>query len=219
MAQFMKLDLTDEEILSLEGSSVPSIVKAIGEIRRKQELSENSWIGRILAEAEVQGELRLTYSRVRDCSECSYSAGYALFKSGPRKGKPNYDKPLSKAGVRADFGNVRVVFGKGKFPGGYDHICNDCWAAGLELEFNLAYPKIQAEIRTLTTNNGKRKSYAVLCVDCNWSGWEHELGKLPALMSGTYEGKCPKCGAENRPFLPDKIKRSYQTWIIVDRKA
>lgn len=211
-----RLDLTEDEILSLEGSKIPSIIAAIDKIRRNHALSNNSWVGRILVEAELQGELSLSHCRVRDCPKCNYLAGYLLFKSGPRKGKENLDKPLSKSGVRADFGSVHIVWGKTQSPGGYNHVCSDCWTESIETAMKESAPKTNAAITGLVSNN-KRKVYSVTCVNCNWKGWEHELGKLPALMSGNYEGKCPKCGAENKIFHPDKVKRNYRTWKVVEK--
>jgi hypothetical protein len=56
------------------------------------------------------------------------------------------------------------------------------------------------------------------CSACGWAGHEGQMGDMPAIMGGSYKGKCPQCGAENLP-LGRTIIETVDGFTVVEERG
>ena len=150
------------------------------------------FVADVVQEARDNGLLSLTRKPLRRCSLCGTDAGYAKFKSGPRRGQPNYGRPLRIDGfdlarrfVSVD-GHARV--------GG----CAAC-VAPLLGDIAEALRGVPAEVPEALRAEGepRRKKHGNRhCKKCDWSGHEGEMRWERTMMGdGKYPAYCPSCGA------------------------
>jgi hypothetical protein len=199
------LQLTDQELSLLDGRCRLEIQnevdRAVARIKAAETYSDvlpaalSGLIADAVSEATENGELRYMKTRTRHCSLCDKSAGYANFQRGARRGKPNYDRPLTFGGIEMADRFVRVQH----------HItlggCEDCVARALPfLRESLA--TIRAQVPTDLAAPGRalwKKRPRRRCTKCEWEGHEGQMGRSRTLMGdGWYPSTCPNCGAENR---------------------
>jgi len=147
-----------------------------------------------VAEATEHGLLWFANRRIDRCRICKTSAGYAPYKSGPRKGKPNYGRPLTLHGIElAD----RFVTVQGHITCGG---CTDCVNAALpDLREALRGIKVQLPAQLYTDGEPRWVRHRNRqCTSCGWTGHEGEMTRARTLMGdGTYPAGCPSCGTEN----------------------
>ena len=197
--------LTDDELLVLDGKCSAKVQDLVNEVKVARSIGQEvgitsndaAFIASALAEAEKN--LKLThYGRsFRSCNVCERYAGYAKFRSGPRRGRDNEKRPLSFQGVELADRSVSVS--------GYSHIgcCDQCWAR-IQPVLAERLNGVRAEVHERITGKPtawirKRKA----ACRCGWIGNEGDLGMLPAMMLGEYPGQCPACGAKNMPLARD----------------
>lgn len=191
--------LNDDQLLLLDGNADEKMQAVIDGIKlARANGADIPLVGKVLAEAQQAGWLRIIQSRGRFCSLCGKSAGYATYPRHGRhhrKGDKNYDRPLSMAGVCFESSCVTIK----------DHI--DCCSAcdkerGISAAIvNLIVSK-ELPIELLNDPRGLfRKDDQRKCCKCEALIYESEMGKLQTLMGdGYYPGVCPRCGAKSLPF-------------------
>ena len=214
--------LTDEELVLLDGRCEASTQEEVNgakeRIAARSEYSvepkQAGLIADVLREAREQGLLVYQHERIHYCSVCGWSGDYARYKSGPRRGKKNYDRPLMRPAV--EFARRFIRFKNYVSVGA----CGECIevilphlkAALVGVECQLP-PQLHTEGEPEYIRHGRRR-----CTECSWEGHEGEMGRLPAVFGGTYPGKCPSCGAESRPFGP-RVFEIIDGFDVVERKS
>ena len=205
--------LTDDELLVLDGRCSEKVQAEVEGARIRQAMQDRldlpthlaGFVGDVLLEAQTNGELRWMSKRLTYCRICRKAPGYAPFVRGPRRGRPNYDRPLTLAGW--DLAHRFVTIKDSANLGG----CDECVQAAL--------PAIREALRGVVAQLPKalraegvpaRTKYPnVRCKECGWEGHEGEVGRLRTLMGdGTYPGKCPSCGVEHQPFRPSPLEQT-----------
>lgn len=202
--------LTDEEALLLDGKVRDDVQKLVTAARGRlaavldhPDLSPElaGFIADVVSEAEERGRLILRWEWVMWCPVCRNDAGYVLFKSGRRKGKPRKRRYLQAVELASRFVTVKGSVALG--------CCSECLAA-VEPALVSALASARAEIPKRFVAEGRpdwRRWELRRCKGCGWEGHEGEMRELPALMGGRYRGGCPACPAENRPLGPTRIER------------
>lgn len=191
--------LTDDQLLLLDGHADEPMQAVIDGIKlARANGAAIPLVGKVIAEAQQAGWLRIMQANGRFCSLCGKSAGYATYpRNGRRhrKGEPNYDRPLSMAGVCFESSSV--------FVRGHIDCCNGCdkdkgiSAAIVNL---IVSQELPVEIRN-DTRGRFRKDDQRKCFKCESLIYESEMGRLQTVMGdGYYPGVCPKCGAKSLPF-------------------
>lgn len=204
--------LTDEILLTLDGCGDDKVQAEVEKAKtRKQAASELgdltesqvAFIVSVEEEAKKAGKLIYTYKQIRHCGICKKSLSYAKFKSGPRKGRDNTDRPLLLGGV--ELAQRFVTMSGYATLGG----CKECIEA-IKPYLLPRLTKIPAQYpKALIGDAPNYTRHDIMrCKKCGWEGSEHLMGKLPAVMGGHYYGKCPKCDAENRLFSTQIEKAS-----------
>lgn len=203
-----KLELTDDELLLLDGKCRPEIQSVVETVKLRRN-SESEWAGLSPAQAEMvlkiveyakkNGKLRYQHESIHYCSMCGKSAGYAKYPRSGRyhtKGDSNLKKPLHFSGfdLSDDFIRVRGHVSLGG--------CRDCEAKIMPV-LRSALADVKAELPPAVMGvPSKWKRWDVKeCEKCKWKGPEHEMGMKDAIMGGRYHGACPKCGAANSIFM------------------
>jgi hypothetical protein len=203
------VNLTDDELLLLDGQCSPAVQAEVEIAKDKRALvgfakvsgDDAEFISRILAEAREQGRLDYRRLLLRHCPICKAMPGYKIYKSGPNKGRENYDKPLYLGGVDLAHRFVHVT---GHAARG---CCVNCWQ---RIQPVLAAQLVGVRAAIPAEISGEKPRFARYarkkCEKCGWIGHDGQLGKLRTLLGdGYYPGKCPACGAENHAFTVANI--------------
>lgn len=207
MKEFLYLE--DQEILLLDGKCREEIQKKVDDVKRVVEArskvtglnqEQAELVANAVLEAEKSGKLIYHHRSLRSCDVCKKSGGYATYTRNSRyhrKGEKNHDRPLSFSGIELADRTIRM---EGRAAVG---CCNSCFNA-VKPALLEALASVRAEMPEQLTGkppkwkrHDKRK-----CKECGWEGHEGEMGLLPAMMQGSYPGKCPKCEAKSLPFGP-----------------
>jgi hypothetical protein len=194
--------LTDAELALLNGRCSDKVqaevngalarIEAAGRYDLPHDLA--GLIADVVTEARNEGRIIHRPARLSYCRWCKTSAGYALFKSGPRRGRRNLNRPLTLSGIEMAVRFVRVE----------NHVrlgaCSDCMAI-VRPSLITALADVQAEVPDALAAEGRPawKRYDNRhCTVCDWTGHEGQMGKLRTLIGdGWYPGKCPSCGHED----------------------
>jgi len=199
--------LTDDELAMLDGKvsrddvqdKISAAIKRIEARTIYADLSdtEAGLIADILTECTDNGRLIFHHSQARHCSICDNKPDplYVLYKSGPRKGTPNYDKPRYLNMVELADRFVRM---KGSVALG---CCRECWGRiGDAVKEALVDTKVELPMALLASEDQQKfeRFDNRHCKECGWVGHEGEMGRLSVLMGGgSYPGECPNCDARN----------------------
>lgn len=202
-------ELLDTEWLLLDGQCRPEVQIMVDAARERlvmrgryanMEPALAGFIADVIREAQQEGQLIYQHRRITFCPLCKRAAAYPVYKSGRKKGQPNYSKPrLGFAGIELAYRFVRIE-GHVALGG-----CADC--------INGVEPWLREELRGVPTQlteslkadgepqriRYKRKR----CKLCGWEGHEGEMRQLPAIMGSSYPGGCPNCPAETGLFRND----------------
>jgi hypothetical protein len=154
--------------------------------------AQAGFIADVVTRAQRDGKLVFHRKRFRSCSICGRSGGYAKYKSGPRRGMDNWDRPLKFAGIDLGWQFVQME--------GYA-VCGGCEECVTPLLSDIAEalrgvsaevpPQVRADGEPVRTKYGNRH-----CKKCDWSGHEGEMRWERTLMGdGKYPAYCPSCGA------------------------
>ena len=143
-------------------------------------------------EATENGLLVLHRKSLRRCDLCGTDAGYVNYKSGPRRGQPNFARPKHLNGLELARRSVSVN-GHARLGG-----CTDCVTPLLD-DITEALRGVPAEVpeRLRAEGEPRRKKHGNRpCKKCDWSGHEGEMRWERTLMGdGWYPAYCPSCGA------------------------
>lgn len=192
-------NLTDEEILLLDGKVNAEVQKSIDFIKRATFHSDNPVIAKIIESSLNLGTFKFEYiHNMRYCPVCKKSAGYAKYPRNGRhhrKGDTNINKPLSFSGVIINRGFI-------SFSGAGDFCkeCNDKHnyvdnVISIILEKKLPIELIRDK-RSLFKKDDERE-----CFNCKQTMYESEMTKRNTIMGdGYYPAGCPKCKAESLLF-------------------
>lgn len=195
--------LTDAELVVLDGrctldtqAKVDAAKARIAAARQRPHLTASvaGFIADAVTEAQANGRLIYGHRRLHRCPICKTSPGYVAYKSGPRKGTPNHNRPRSLPGI--ELADRFVTFQGHVRCGG----CADCVALALP-DLREALRGVKAQLPDALHTEGEPrwvKHRNRHCTACDWSGHEGEMTRARTLMGdGTYPAGCPSCGAEN----------------------
>ena len=110
-------DLIDAELVILDGQCRPEVQAAVDKAKARlaavaahPELPERlaGLVADAVGEATTTGLLVCWSTPLRWCRLCGADPGYALYKSGPRRGMKNLDKPLRLPGRELARRNVHI---------------------------------------------------------------------------------------------------------------
>lgn len=195
------VSLTDDELALLDGRCSEKVQEAVdGALARIAARTSHpdlapdhaGLVADVVAEAHKNGRLVFWRERIRRCPLCGTSPGYVAYKSGPRRGRPNYDKPRHLDGHEFAY---RFVTVQGHVSVGG---CADCVnpllptiAEALRGVPAQVPPVLRAEGEPERVRHNNRR-----CTKCGWTGHEGQMGRLPTLMGdGSFPALCPECGA------------------------
>lgn len=216
-----RLELTDAEMLAIDGlvpRIQPEVEKAKARLALTQQIEglnseQVALLHGLIERAQTAGRLKLCYDSLKYCKACGSQAGYAKYKSGRNKGRDNHKKPLMMAGV--DFSDSFIRFA------GYTSLgcCTTCWNL-IKPELVKRLADVKAEIPESITGTPSRFKWFKNrhCTRCDWTGSEHEMKQLPAVMGGWYPGRCPNCSAENR-WLGESLIKDAKGFTLVEVAA
>ena len=219
-----KIDISDEELALLDGrvgetlqEHVSAAVARLAAASAFPDLTprQAGLIADAVSEARLAGRLVWHHRRLRYCPLCEKHGGYALYKSGPRKGRPNYDRPLSMPGIELAY---RFVTIEGSVAMGG---CQDCIRPVIP-HLKAALVGVPAALPDMLVTEGAQRFNRFdnrRCTACGWTGHEGEMGRRRTLFDdGTYPATCPSCNAENRPFGP-RIIETVDGFTVVHTDA
>lgn len=195
--------LTDDELVLLDGRCRDEVQDkvhaALARIAMRSELpdltpAQAGLVSDVVTAAREHGRLRYMSTIIDWCHLCKTHLGYALYKSGPRKGEKNHSKPRFLPAIDMDPRFVHIKHHAGL--GG----CSDCVTpiVGVIAEQLRGVPaqvpdKLRAEGEPVRLRHNN-----VECTKCGWEGHEGQMRRKRTLMGdGTYPAGCPECDAEN----------------------
>lgn len=151
----------------------------------------------VVSHATTAGILRWRHDTV---SICPYCQRRSEWKKPPRKRK-EYEYRLAAIDFDDSFLIIRGHLGVGA--------CRTCVDEAMpHLQRALMHVLAQVPEPLAAPGRPKLERYdRRRCTKCGWSGHEGQMGKLRALISGYYRGKCPSCGVERTAFGPDPFER------------
>jgi hypothetical protein len=200
MEKLYQVKLSLEELKLIDGKTSEDTQKIID--RAKQEDSfgfELPVMNEILRKSLETGKLTWRYKDIRSCSYCDKGYEYYKYTRSSRhhcKGDNNYDRPMYHRGIAFNEGFVTIS--------GVGDMCRDCADKHNVIHRLIDYiidNNLKIEIQK---NDYKstvyRKDEIRVCYECGKEMQESKMGRLPCLMSGTYAGECPHCGAKSTLF-------------------
>lgn len=208
-----KVELTDLELLLLDGKCSESVQSVIYSVRDRLALeqtlsglnpAEVQFVHNVIQRARTTGELRPARESLKSCPVCGQIAGYAKVRRSTRykkKGETDYDKPLYLSGYDFAAGFIRMK--------GYPSLgcCSFCYDK-LKVTLIEQIQNVPCELSSFFDIPTRWKRFQnVKCTECQWVGHEGQMRQLPAIMGGFYPGGCGRCGAENHFFSKDTIER------------
>lgn len=221
-----RIDVTDEELLLLDGECRPEIQNKIDNLKDALKIQKevfgvdpeiSKFVVAVVEEAKTSGRLGYRCVYITRCPVCGRTDGYQTHKRTSRwhrRGTPNYEKPNVFGGRELHIGCVsirnRATLG----------CCDECMkkATPLFMEHLIG---IKAEMpQELTGVPPQYKWYQKRkCTKCGWEGHEGEMGKERTLMGdGWYPAKCPKCPAKNE-FLSTPIDIADGFVVVENAKS
>lgn len=198
-----QVTLSDEECALLDGR-VGEKAQAVVDAAKARLAAREAYSGLapllaalvadVLTEATTHGRLTYQHTRIRYCHYCERGGGYVHFKSGRNRGMADYKRPLTLDAVEFAYRFVRIE--RSVAVGA----CGECVASALPT-IREALRGVRAELPEPLRIEGEPtyKHYdRRTCKSCGWTGHEGLMGRLPALMGGTYPGICPQCKSEQK---------------------
>lgn len=203
-----RVDLSDAELVLLDGRCGETVQAEVDAARDRiaargrhptMPPALSGLVADAATEARTNGRLVWTTKPIDYCPLCGWVGKPARYKSGPRKGeiKPN--------GRRGMTGGVDLAH---RFVTIQHHVrlggCRECVeTAEPALRKELRGVPAQVPDRLRAEGEPKRVRYERRrCKSCGWEGHEGRMGRLTAVMGGTYPGECPDCGAKQLPLGP-----------------
>lgn len=220
-----RVDLTDGELLMLDGLCSEKVQVEVDGAKMRARLAVDHGLpeplthvlSTILREATQGGQVIIGRERLRHCSGCKKSAGYATVRRSSRykrKGEADRDKPLYMSAIEYIPRFVRIT--------GYSStaVCYECSQIirpALVAELATMAVQVPEDLRaadapTRVKHNKKR------CKSCGWVGHEGEMKRGRTLMNDSwYPAGCPKCPASNT-FGKTSVE-TIDGFVIVETRA
>lgn len=201
------VSLTGDELILLDGKCREEIQKKVERAKLAKSLNTGNKIADYcIAKGAESGAISIyRASGLTHCVSCGKYADHPVYQRGPKKGKTNYNKP------RVKFYGVRSA----------KDWCYDCEQKhdiSKTITDKIKSDDLKIEIKGMYSKETRYKIDPKLkCLKCGEDSWESEYGKLPAMIQGSYAGKCPKCGAESLPFWKSHKKQNEQRHIKVNQ--
>lgn len=209
------VELTAAELLLLDGQCSAATQQAVnlardaqGHLFSFQHHPNGEALSRFVAEAVAEArknkKLIFQHAAIGSCPICKKSAGYATYKRGRDRGRPNYDKPHVMSGYELQDSFVRIS--RHVSLGG----CVEC--VDLALPFlREQLVGVEAQLPEKLRGEGAdtyTRHRRVKCNNCQWEGHEGLMTKSRTLMNdGWYPSGCPECKTTNPTFGPDIVVR------------
>lgn len=160
-----------------------------------------------------QGVFSYRSKQIRFCPICERAGSYLKYKSGRNKGLSNFNKPTYLNGYKFNEGFITIQ--------GYGDICRDCENKHSVIKTVASYileQNLPVELKNNKETN-YRKDPIQICFQCNKEMQTSKMGKLDAIMGGTYPGRCPNCGAKEMLFgASHKSTDKYVMVRVKERK-
>lgn len=214
MAANTLVRLTDAELLLLDGKASAEVQAEIDTAKAREGLIQGHpdlpphiarLVADVLTEAKTRGLLIFNRVEISRCKYCERSPDppYAIYKSGGKRGRFNYDKPYYLSG--REFAQ-RFVWAKHTPAVG---ACSQCVEAALACLIS-SLAGVLAEVPKVLAASGRPplKRYRNKKCKCGWQGdeskmlWEHSaIGEL--FGEGWAPAYCLMCGEGERGGLLD----------------
>lgn len=212
--------LSVDELLRLDGTVNLKAQAVIDKVKGVLSLGDDNPETRFLASvrecAEKEGRLVWRHKRIGKCHICGFSGDYPMYKSGPNKGRTNWNGPVStKPGV--ELKEAFVTINGHVWVGG----CAECVERLLPQIIECLKQVPCARPPQLQTDDypAYKWSYERVCKKCGWRGHEEEMGKERTIMGdGWFPCKCPNCTASNYAFRTE-IESNVKKWLLWDKDA
>lgn len=193
---YINLNLELKEIPLEQMTDVVNKLKSIGIAIPYKTFSDFPGLSEIIEDSLKKGEITVSNDGVFRCKKCGNGGTYPLYKGGPNKGKPNYNKER-----RYPFG-IKFNTGFISFKNSGDY-CQECLkefdiinvVAQKILELNLP---IEIKIRAYDLSKKTKfiKDDERKCFNCGKTMFESEMNREHRIMdSSTYPAECPHCKA------------------------
>lgn len=193
-------ELTDTEILLLDGKVNKEVQDKIDFIKRAKFHSENPVIAKIIENSLQLGTFKADRESIRYCGLCK--SGYKYEKhtrNGKyhKKGDFNLKKPIYINGWKINRGFISIA-NMGDF-------CDECNKKDniiSSVKFIILEKNLPIEL--LRDKDTKfKKDDKRICFNCKEPMFESEMSQSPTMMgNGYYPAGCPKCKAESVFFGP-----------------
>ena len=199
------VSLTDEDLLKLAESADHATAQAAAKCAERVALVERlkdvpahiaGLVADAVAEARESGELVYYNRRISRCAHCGATSTWTK----PARRRKEVEVQLSGVELAR-----RFVYVQGHVSVGG---CSECVKAAAPI-IAAELSGVPAQLPSQIVAEGVStwvKWGRVKCKKCNWTGHEGQLGRLPAIMGGTYPGRCPSCSAERMPFGLDPFE-------------
>lgn len=208
--------LTDQELVSIRVTprTDPDLLEEIVRAEQRLEIGRQHFshlkgsalelVVRIVDAAELEGRVSFVSEGLSYCRYCNQSPGYAVYKSGRKRGQPNYNRPKRLPGYSFVWtfvqfkGNPKLGACRACFDPVRDEVLNVLKGMRVELP-----EKLTNEPPKWKRVENRR------CTSCGWEGHGGQMGRLATLVGdGSYPGVCPRCKARNEIFGRSIIERS-----------
>lgn len=187
-------EMSDEEL-----QTISLKLRSIGVDIHLNEYSDFSGLNEIIQTSIKRGIITLYHDGVSHCKKCGCGRSYPKYKSGPNKGKPNYNKkPYYESGITFNRGFISF-----KNSGDYCAKCVEEFdiittVVNIILEKNLP---IEIKIAGYSDKTHYIKDDERKCYSCGKTMYESEMNRSDCIMgSATYPSECPHCKALRMVF-------------------
>jgi len=200
MDKLYKIKLLFSELQLIDGKVSEETQKVINKAKQENSYGfELPVMNEILRKSEEIGTLTWRYKSIQSCKYCDKKYDYYTYpRSGRyhRKGDKNYSKPKHYSGIAFNEGFVTIA--------GHGDMCSEC-ASKYDVVHRLIDYILDNDLKIQIQKNDYKPTKYIkdeirICYECGKEIQESKMGKLRAIMGGSYPGKCPHCGAESLAF-------------------
>jgi len=193
-----KVELTYDELVVLDGRVSPDVQKIIELAKTERGYGfEFPLINELIRKSVEKGVFNWRRESARYCTYCTKAAGYVPYTRSSyrhRKGEPNRNKPRYFPAISFFPGFIHVV--------GFADICAECEEKHQVIQSVKNY--LLAHDLPVELKGDKATKFIKdpirICFKCEKEMQESKMGRVEALMGGTYPGRCPYCQASQELF-------------------
>lgn len=213
--------LTDEHLQLLDGCGDEKVQEKVDAARARLDMTASTGldakVAAVIADAvesaKSKGALVWQMSKVSRCPVCERDRGYVKYKSGPRRGQPNYDKRLYLPAIELVHSFVRM---EGLLNVG---ACTECMEQ-LKPALIEQLRDVRAQLPPQLQPEGA-PTYRRLDVyecKCGWTGPESEMGRETTILGdGTFPSTCPVCANRRGLFSTDGPQVVSGEFVLVEQ--